>query len=101
MAVTRAVHTVLFGAPFPPATAALYLGGTATPWWCTTMPRAVTRAVPPLAISSCFFVGALSSSRLGLLASLLSYQHLLQCLLLSVDHFLHVPNLVQVRVASY
>ena len=65
------------------------------------MLRAVTRAVLPLVVSSRFFVEASSSSRVGLLASVLSCQHLLQCLLLSVDHFLPVPKLIQVHVASY
>ena len=124
MAVTRAVHTLLSGAPLSfqlqqpfvwwhrhPLAVHMVLsgarlsssysgplfGGTATPWRCTAMPR----AVPPLAVSSRFFVEASSSLRLGLLASLLGCQHLLQCLLLSVDHFLHVPKLIQVRVASY
>ena len=101
MAMTRVVHTVLSGVPLYSSCSSPLFGVTATPWLCTAMPRAVTRAVPPLAVSSRFFVGASSSSRLGLLAALISCQHLLQCLLLSVDHFLHVPKLIQVCVASY
>ena len=94
MAVTRAVHTLLSGAPLFFQLHQPFSGGTATP-------RAVPTQPPFASVSSRGFVRASTSSHLELLASLLGYQHLLQCLFLSVDHFLHVPNLVQVRVASY
>ena len=44
---------------------------------------------------------ASSSLRLGLLATLLGCQHLLWCLPLSVEQFLHVPILIQVHHAIY
>ena len=58
-----------------------FFGGTATP-------RAVPTQPPSASVSSCGLVRASKSLRLGLLASLLGCQHLLQCLFLVLIIFL-------------